>query len=293
MNIQTALQQAQQAEQARQDSINGRNVGGTMGKHDFLMLLSAQLRYQDPLNPQSDSEFAAQLAQFSSLEQMQNMNETLSAMASYQSYSLVGKYVVANALIDNVLMEIPGIVDCIFTRNGTTFAQVGEYVVPVSSISDVFDQTVLITPDSLMATSNNLIGRTVMAQVGETVVEGLVTRITVDRGIMYARIDDGSENGVFVPVAGIFDIRETGTPGDPLPPNPALRPELDRPNLVADGEDWIETDSPGGVGIGRWSWDKDEQKWVATGFIVTDDEGVELGRWSWIAEEEQWSFVAS
>ena len=290
---QTAIQQALQAEQARQDSFSGRNVGGTMGKHDFLMLLSAQLRYQDPLNPQSDSEFAAQLAQFSSLEQMQNMNETLSAMASYQSYSLVGKYVVASAYIDNVLSDIPGIVDCIFTRNGIAYAQIGEYVVPVSSITDVFDQTVLITPESLMTTSNNLIGRTVMAQVGETVVEGIVTRITVDRGVMYARIDNGSENGVFVPVASIFDIRETGTPGNSLPPELAVRPELDRPNLVADGEDWIEMDSPDGVGIGRWFWDEDGQKWIATGFAVTDDEGLELGRWNWIAEEEQWSFVAS
>ena len=293
MNTQTALEQARQAEQARQDSLNGRNVGGTMGKHDFLMLLSAQLRFQDPLNPQSDSEFAAQLAQFSSLEQMQNMNETLNAMAGYQSYSLVGKYVVAGAYIDNIFSEIPGIVDCIFTRDGTTYAQIGEYVVPVSSITDVFDQTVLITPESLMSTSNNLIGRTVMAQVGETSVEGLVTRITVDRGVMYARIDNGLENGVFVPVSSIFDIRETGTPGDPPPPNPAQRPELDRPFLVADGEDWIEKDSPDGVGIGRWSWNEDEQKWIAAGFAVTDDEGIELGRWNWIAAEEEWSFVAS
>jgi flagellar basal-body rod modification protein FlgD len=51
--------------------------GGALGRDEFLELLTIQLQYQDPLNPISNQEFAAQLAQFSSLEQMQQMNETL------------------------------------------------------------------------------------------------------------------------------------------------------------------------------------------------------------------------
>lgn len=55
-----------------------------MGKQDFLMLLVAQLQNQDPLNPDDPTEFTAQLAQFSSLEQLFTLNESMdNLVASY------------------------------------------------------------------------------------------------------------------------------------------------------------------------------------------------------------------
>ena len=48
-----------------------------MGKTQFLQLLTAQLQHQDPMNPQKDSDFIAQLAQFSNLEQAIAQNEKL------------------------------------------------------------------------------------------------------------------------------------------------------------------------------------------------------------------------
>jgi len=48
-----------------------------LGKDEFLQLLVTQLQYQDPLEPMSDTEYIAQLAQFSSLEQMQNIADGL------------------------------------------------------------------------------------------------------------------------------------------------------------------------------------------------------------------------
>lgn len=50
--------------------------GDNLGKDDFLKLLVTQLRYQDPLNPMDDTDFIAQTAQFTALEQMQNLNNT-------------------------------------------------------------------------------------------------------------------------------------------------------------------------------------------------------------------------
>jgi flagellar basal-body rod modification protein FlgD len=58
-----------------------------MGKEDFLSLLVAQLQHQDPLNPSESTEFTAQLAQFSSLEQLQNIDATLTGFQVYQSTS--------------------------------------------------------------------------------------------------------------------------------------------------------------------------------------------------------------
>ena len=51
--------------------------GSTLDKDSFMLLLVTQFKYQDPLNPMDDKEFISQMAQFSSLEQMMNMNDSM------------------------------------------------------------------------------------------------------------------------------------------------------------------------------------------------------------------------
>lgn len=60
-----------------------------LDKEAFLKLLIAQLANQDPLNPMEDREFIAQMAQFSTLEQMTNMSKTLEKMVDSDKYSAV------------------------------------------------------------------------------------------------------------------------------------------------------------------------------------------------------------
>ena len=73
-----------------------------LGKNDFLNLLVAQLQHQDPLSPADSTEFTAQLAQFSSLEQLNNINDNLknmelfqTAMTNSQAVSYIGKEITA------------------------------------------------------------------------------------------------------------------------------------------------------------------------------------------------------
>jgi flagellar basal-body rod modification protein FlgD len=54
-----------------------------LSRDAFLSLLVTQLQHQDPTQPMDNSQFIAQLAQFSSLEQLQQVNTTLSSIASY------------------------------------------------------------------------------------------------------------------------------------------------------------------------------------------------------------------
>jgi flagellar basal-body rod modification protein FlgD len=91
----TALRNQKTIEQIIEEGVSStsqkRNTG-ELGKNEFLQLLITQLQYQDPLNPTNDQEFIAQMAQFSALEQMQNLNQSFE---SNRAYSLIGKSVTA------------------------------------------------------------------------------------------------------------------------------------------------------------------------------------------------------
>jgi len=65
----------------------GTGSASALGKDEFLKLLVTQMQYQDPLNPMDNAQFTAQLAQFSSLEQLFQVNNNLSGLTESQAPS--------------------------------------------------------------------------------------------------------------------------------------------------------------------------------------------------------------
>lgn len=67
-----------------ESSITARETTSTLDKEAFLMLLIEQLKNQDPMNPQDSTEFISQMSQFSILEQLTNLNDTMSELVKTQ-----------------------------------------------------------------------------------------------------------------------------------------------------------------------------------------------------------------
>ena len=113
----------------------------TLGKDAFLKLLIAELSNQDPLNPMEDREFVSQMATFSSLEQMQNMNKTLESMAEANKFSAVqyiGKAVAFTKGEGEEMTQVAAVVNHVwFDANGKTVLDTTEGEVNLEDVQGV------------------------------------------------------------------------------------------------------------------------------------------------------------
>lgn len=98
----------------------------TLGKDDFLKMMLAQLKNQDPLNPMDGSQYSAQLAQFSSLEQLTNLNTNLT---SFINTNLSTAQSITNTMSTNLIGKDVRIDTNKFTYNGQSTIKLG-YNVP-------------------------------------------------------------------------------------------------------------------------------------------------------------------
>ncbi|RLC04695.1 MAG: flagellar hook capping protein [Deltaproteobacteria bacterium] len=215
-------------------SENTQSTTDVLGKDDFLQLLVAQLQNQDPLKPMESTEFTAQLAQFSSLEQLYNVNDNLNglganqlAMNNTQTISMLGKSAWAYGNI--IQKSDTSDIDIHFGLSGNAVETVvnifnaqGDFVKTISAGAmeagdrfvawDGTDSEGRLVSDGLYqfeVLAGDAEGGAVSA---ETFIVGAVTGVTFDdNGVAHLLINDMSipMNSV-VHVAETENIAETG-----------------------------------------------------------------------------------
>jgi flagellar basal-body rod modification protein FlgD len=110
-----------------------------MGKDEFLQILVTQLRNQDPMQPMQDKEFVAQMAQFSSLEQMMNVADQMSGLRQSAGIvaDLIGKQVGWQETTDTGVAEKTGVVDSIVRRDGIQYVKIGATEVKIDELTSI------------------------------------------------------------------------------------------------------------------------------------------------------------
>ena len=108
-----------------------------MDKDAFLQLLVAQMKYQDPLEPTSNTEFISQYAQFSQVESMQNMSESFDLQ---RASSLVGEEVyIKTTSSSGVTNYVQGKVDYVVYENGKAYLSINEELYSLDDLDTVLD----------------------------------------------------------------------------------------------------------------------------------------------------------
>ncbi len=200
-----------------------------LGKDDFLKLLVTKLQHQDPMNPMQDEAFVAQLAQFSSLEQLSNLNENLiqsldwdylqmQTINNTMATSLIGREIKAtgsNLFLDKdntpqmgyTTTEFAETVRITITDGGGSVVRTIELEnVPAGSNTFIWDgkdnNGKRLTEGfySISATGVNAEGKAINVS---THIEGRVTGVVYRQGSAYLMVD-----GMEIPLADVSSIME-------------------------------------------------------------------------------------
>lgn len=204
VDSQNALSKYYESTSTATSSTRSTDNAGSLGKDDFLNLLVTQLQYQDPLNPMDDKEFIGQMAQFSALEQMQNMN---SSVSSTQAYALIDKYVTASIKDSSTgeIKAVQGIVTSVKTTNGKTTLTVNGEDVSLDEISNVMDSS-YVTNLSNISQYTSLIGKNVNGSVYYT-----ETGAVIGASGMVSSVERGNNENYAVMDGVSFSISAAGT----------------------------------------------------------------------------------
>ncbi len=168
--------------------LGSREVNSNLDKDAFLRLLVTQLQYQDPLNPMDDKEFLSQMAQFTSLEQMNNMNASVSKS---QAFSMIGKLVIGTIYDEktNTYEEVAGQVQYVTLKKGEPYLVINGKEMSVNDVENVYEiQLDSINSNVATSQSLNLIGKHIQTIIRDSsgtpieYIEGIVNYIKFDKG---------------------------------------------------------------------------------------------------------------
>lgn len=142
MGVSAIIEDGMVANAAASSSAKTSGKGETaLGKDDFLQLLVAQMKYQDPLEPTSNTEYIAQYATFSEVEQMQNMSQSMDLS---RASGLVGQMVQITTTNDSgVESTFMGKVDYVKYENGKALVAIDEELYSLDDVTHVCDQQYL------------------------------------------------------------------------------------------------------------------------------------------------------
>lgn len=138
MSLIAPIEDGKFVESTSQSSLNKANESNNaMDKDAFLQLLVAQMKYQDPLQPTSNTEYISQYAQFSQVEQMNNM---ASSMDLQRASQLVGKEVYVKTTGSNGETKyVQGKVDYVVYENNKAYLAINESLYSIDDLDTVHD----------------------------------------------------------------------------------------------------------------------------------------------------------
>lgn len=182
----------------------------SLGKDSFLKLLVTQLQYQDPSNPMDNSEFISQMAQFSSLEQMQNVAKSIDSLTSItqqtqliQFNSFVGKTVAYSVETDQYDADGKVIVDSGASKvNSVKYdGQSAEFVlengktISAANISEVQESMAASSTNkaTTLVEASMLIGKKVTYETSEgAAVQAIVQSVSKKDGNLVFNLSDNT-----------------------------------------------------------------------------------------------------
>lgn len=210
--------------------------GSNLDKDSFMLLLVTQFKYQDPLNPMEDKEFIAQMAQFSSLEQLMNLNTSMEGLTNatnnqqmINATSYIGKQVTVSG---NTIGKVTDETTKESTITRFRYAPADNTVGGTITVRDADNNVVYVEEVSLKnkgttyeflwngkATDGTVAGDGVYtvnlvlrdsngdAVLSDQVVDAKVTGVVNDGGVVYL----GLEGGQLMPLANVRQVAEPAT----------------------------------------------------------------------------------